>query len=339
MIPRTELIWHTQNTDRSNWQQALKNLVRDPAELFQLLSLNSDEMPAHLAACEDFALRVPRGFVDKMVPGDWQDPLLLQVLPQAIELADQPGFIHDPLQEKHSNPHTGLIHKYQGRVLLVASGSCAINCRYCFRRHFPYEENNPSLKQWRQTLGYIANDSSIHEVILSGGDPLVINDKQLTQLVQLIADIPHVTTLRIHSRLPLVLPERIDGAFIKAFTDNRLNHVFVIHCNHPNELDGKVGLALSALKKAGVTLLNQSVLLANINDKSHILQSLSEKLFSHGVLPYYLHLLDKVQGAAHFEVTENHAKQLIESLLARLPGYLIPKLVTELPEAPSKTPL
>lgn len=339
MIPRTDLIWQAKSLQTSHWQQQLKELVRDPAELFALLGLKSEDMPAHLKACKDFALKVPKAFVAKMQPGDWNDPLLLQVLPQGAELSEQPGFITDPLHEQASNPEPGLIHKYQGRVLLVVSGGCAINCRYCFRRHFPYEDNNPSRKQWLQTLDYIAGDSSITEVILSGGDPLVATDKQLAELIGLIEAIPHVTTLRIHSRLPLVIPDRISDEFVAILSQCRLQSVFVIHCNHPNELDSDVDAALSKLKKAGVTLLNQSVLLANINDQTQTLQHLSEKLFSMGVLPYYLHLLDKVQGAAHFEVAENHAQQLMQALLLKLPGYLVPKLVRESPEQGSKTPI
>ncbi|WP_339670590.1 EF-P beta-lysylation protein EpmB [Dasania marina] len=339
MTAPTDLIWQSKKPATANWQQQLKTLVREPAQLFALLGLQAEDMPAHLAACQDFSLRVPTAFVDKMQPGDWNDPLLLQVLPQGAELLAQPGFIADPLQEQSNNPHPGLIHKYHGRVLLVVSGGCAINCRYCFRRHFPYEDNNPSRKEWQTALDYIAADSSISEVILSGGDPLVASDKQLAELIANIAAIPHVQTLRVHSRLPLVIPERISDEFVTLLTSSRLQTVFVIHCNHANELDSRVQQAMAKLKAAGVTLLNQSVLLAKVNDNSAALQALNEKLFAMGVLPYYLHVLDKVQGAAHFDVDESHAIALIESLRTKLPGYLVPKLVRELPQQASKTPI
>lgn len=339
MIPRTELIWQNKSPQNENWQQALKNLIREPEQLLELLELDAKDMPAHLAACLDFPLRVPKDFVSKMRKGDWHDPLLLQVLPQGRELSPQAGYINDPLQENQSNPQPGLIQKYHGRVLLVVSAGCAINCRYCFRRHFPYQDNNPSRQEWQATLQTIANDPSIHEVILSGGDPLIASDKQLKELIDQIAAIPHIKTLRIHSRLPLVIPQRISQPFIEAFTQNRLNHVFVIHCNHANELDEATKNAFQRLKSAGVTLLNQSVLLAGINDNADDLQALSEQLFTQGVLPYYLHMLDKVQGAAHFEVAENTAQQLINSLLTQLPGYLVPKLVREVANELSKVPI
>lgn len=339
MTPHTDLIWQTKSHETLDWQQGLKEVVRNPDELFELLQLNAEDIPIRLAACKDFALKVPRGFVTKMEVGNWNDPLLQQVLPQGAELAEQPGFINDPLQEVRSNPQPGLIHKYQGRVLLIVSGGCAINCRYCFRRHFPYGDNNPSRQQWQESLNYIAEDDSIHEVILSGGDPLVASDKQLAELIQLIEAIPHVQTLRIHSRLPLVIPERITSAFTNILSSSRLKSVFVIHCNHANELDGKVEQALLKLQSVGCTLLNQSVLLAGINDNSAVLKALSEKLFKYGVLPYYLHMLDKVRGAAHFDVTEDAAIEIVEQLRISLPGYLVPKLVRESPDAGSKVPI
>ena len=339
MTPLTKTIWPGKNPQTDSWQQALKTIIREPAELFELLALNPKDMPNRLAACDDFALRVPRQFVAKMRPSDWNDPLLLQVLPQGQEVAAQPGFVNDPLQELQSNPLPGLIHKYHGRVLLIVSSGCAINCRYCFRRHFPYQDNNPSRDQWQQALHTIANDTSIHEVILSGGDPLVSTNKQLKELIDSIAAIAHVKTLRVHSRLPLVIPQRIDEGFIQAFTQNRLRQVFVTHCNHANELDQHTSEAFQRLKQAGVTLLNQSVLLADINDNQAALANLSETLFDQGVLPYYLHLLDKVKGAAHFDVTDTRAQQLIKQLLTQLPGYLVPKLVREVPKALSKVPV
>lgn len=322
-----------------SWQQALADVIRDPAELFEILQLDPQLLAAAQAACQDFPLRVPRSFVARMQPGARFDPLLMQVLPIGQELDLQPGFSHDPLQEADANPLPGLIHKYQGRVLLVVSGGCAINCRYCFRRHFPYQDNNPGRQHWQQALDYIRADNSITEVIFSGGDPLAASDRVLAELAARIADIPHVTTLRIHSRLPVVIPQRINDDCLAWLTQPRLQTVLVLHANHANEIDSHVGRALQALKNAGVTLLNQTVLLKGINDDAPTLAALNRRLFAHGVLPYYLHMLDRVQGAAHFDVTQSRARDIIHQLLAELPGYLVPKLVRETPRAQSKVPI
>lgn len=342
MIPQTDVLRQANTVyskEAASWQKALADIIRDPVELMTLLELNTRQAPASLAASNDFALKVPRAFVNRIEKDRWDDPLLLQVLPQPQELDHQPGFIEDPLEEIADNPVPGLIHKYQGRVLLVVSGGCAINCRYCFRRHFPYQDNNPSSTEWQQTLNYIEADSSIREVILSGGDPLAASNRSLNRLVSAIAEIEHVHTLRIHSRMPIVIPERIDQGCIDWMSNTRLNTVMVVHCNHANEIDSSVAGAMSKLQSAGITLLNQSVLLAGVNDKVSALVDLSEKLFSIGVLPYYLHLLDKVQGAAHFNVTEHQAQSLMADLLSRLPGYLVPRLVSEQPGALSKVPV
>ncbi len=351
MIPQTEALRQDpalhpsskqakhQSRASQSWQQALAGVIRSSDELFTLLQLDKTLLPAAQAAARDFPVRVPHAFANRMARGDWNDPLLKQVLPITQELDYQPGFVNDPLEEASSNPAPGLLHKYQGRVLLVVSGGCAINCRYCFRRHFPYSDNNPSRAQWQQTLDYIRNDSSIREVIFSGGDPLAASDTLLSGLVEAIAAIPHISTLRIHSRMPVVIPQRITKDCINWMTNSRLNPVMVIHSNHANEIDAEVGQALSRLKGAGVTTLNQTVLLAGINDSTTALTALNERLFRYGVLPYYLHLLDRVQGAAHFEVTESRGKQLIAELLTQLPGYLIPKLVRELPNTPFKSPV
>ena len=320
-----------------SWQAALADVVRDPVELFQLLQLPPAILPATLKANEDFPLRVPRCFVERMGKGNINDPLLKQVLPLAQELDYQPGFCTDPLNENHHNPQPGIIHKYHGRVLLVITGACAIHCRYCFRRHFNYSDNTPSRKEWRQSLNYIAEDSSIREVILSGGDPLAANDSVLAELVERIANIPHVQRLRIHSRLPVVLPQRIDDRCLEWLTASRLKVVMVIHSNHAQELDSQVGEALNKLHQAGITLLNQTVLMAGINDQAEQLAALSEALFQHRVMPYYLHLLDRVQGAAHFEISDATACSLHEQLQKILPGYLVPKLVREIAGKPSKT--
>jgi EF-P beta-lysylation protein EpmB len=343
MIPRTEPNCQALTTlpadSSENWQQALANIIRDPQQLFELLQLDQSQLPAALTASQQFSLRVPHSFVERMEVGNPNDPLLLQVLPQGQELDYQPGFSTDPLEEAAANPRPGLIHKYHGRVLLVVSGACAINCRYCFRRHFPYGENNPGRKAWKNTLAYISDDTSISEVILSGGDPLTANDTVLTELIQHIEAIPHVRRLRIHSRLPIVIPQRIDEHCLAWMSKTRLQTVMVVHSNHANEISPAVGARLRAMQQAGITVLNQTVLLKNINDNSDALCELSESLFHYGVLPYYLHLLDKVQGAAHFITDEKKAGQLLGEMIKRLPGYLVPKLVRELPNEPSKTPI
>ena len=317
------------------WQKKLAEGFSSATALLSFLDL-----PIDLASDEaehQFKTRVPRGFAARMQPGNRYDPLLLQVLAAGKELIFHEGFDADPLAEAASNPLKGLIHKYQGRVLLTVTGACAVNCRYCFRRHFPYQNNNPGRLGWQPVLDYISQDPNIHEVILSGGDPLLATESILTPLLTELAMIPHLQTLRIHTRIPVVLPERINAPFIELLTGNRLNKVVVLHSNHPQELHAEVSLACSALRQAGCHLLNQSVLLAGINDKPQILVALSEKLFSMGVLPYYLHLLDRVQGAAHFDVPLNRALDIFQALQANLPGYLVPRLVREEPGKKNKT--
>lgn len=334
VIPHLQLA-HNDN----DWKAQLREAITSPAELFAILQLE-DQATDLLAACEDFPLLVPRAFVELMEPGNPYDPLLLQVLPSAKELLDQPGFTADPVGETGSaNMHRGIIQKYRGRVLLILAGGCAINCRYCFRRHFPYGENQNSSTEWLQALDTIASDSSISEVILSGGDPLLVSDRQLHRLVSQIAAIPHVRRLRVHTRLPVVIPERVTPGLLDALVRPGLDTVMVIHSNHANELGSGVEQAMDQARKAGMTLLNQSVLLAGVNDTSQALAELSERLFAIGVLPYYLHLLDKVNGAAHFDVSAERGTQLLEDLTAQLPGYLVPRLVREIAGAPAKTPV
>jgi len=271
--------------------------------------------------------------------GDRHDPLLLQVLPVLAELDEVPGFVIDAVGDMSAREARGVLHKYEGRALLIASGSCAVNCRYCFRRHFPYGEEMAAANQWREALGYLAKETSITELILSGGDPLSLATHKLAELTAGIAAFPHVKRLRIHSRLPIVLPERIDDAFIQWLADLPLQKVMVIHANHANEFDAEVDAAMARLRAAGCTLLNQSVLLAGVNDSAEALAELSERMFAAGVLPYYLHQLDKVAGTAHFEVKDNRALAMMETLRARLPGYLVPKLVREVEGDASKRPV
>lgn len=342
MIPQTEAVRQAVDTIATHpvpWQQALAQVVRDRDELLAALGLDPDQAPYELSSPEDFPTRVPWAFGHRMHKGDWYDPLLLQVLALGQEQAHQPGFVNDPLEESAASPVKGLIHKYHGRVLLVASGGCAIHCRYCFRRHFPYQEQVPGRRDWSEFIDYIGADASIREVILSGGDPLVASDSSLLDLVQQLADIPHLDTLRIHTRLPIVIPQRIDRDCLHWMTATRLKPVLVVHCNHAREIDDSVISALQQLRRAGVITLNQAVLLAGINDTSDQLVALSKRLFEADCLPYYLHLLDRVRGAAHYDVPEQQALQLVNTLQAQLPGYLVPRLVRELPGAASKVPV
>ena len=318
-------------TSRPSWQEQLADLVTDPLELLALLQLTPAATGYSAQALQDFPLRVTRAYIGRMQRGNARDPLLLQVLPLAAELQATPGYLDDPLDESSTNPLPGLLHKYQGRVLLITTQNCAIHCRYCFRRHFPYADNRPSRAGWEQSLAYIQSDSTIEEVILSGGDPLAISNSHLEFLLQRLAAIPHVQRIRLHTRLPLLLPDRIDQTLLALLAAVPQQVVMVIHANHAREFDAEVTKACQRLRESGVHMLNQSVLLAGINDSSAALCELSQRLFAAGVLPYYLHMLDKVNGAAHFAVTEAAALTLISSMQAALPGYLVPKLVRELP--------
>ncbi|MDF2181740.1 EF-P beta-lysylation protein EpmB [Neptuniibacter sp. CAU 1671] len=320
-----------------SWQDILSQCVEDPAELLHQLQLSPDLLPAAVEACKLFPLRVPQPFLSRIEPGNLQDPLLQQILPLGAELETVSGFSQDPLGEKAANPVPGLIHKYKGRVLLVLTGACAINCRYCFRRHFPYQDNRLGPEQWQQILEYIRADNTIHEVIFSGGDPLATPDSRFFRLLDDLEKIPHLKRLRIHSRLPIMIPQRITDTFCRRLRDSRLNTVMVIHANHANELDTEVAAALQLLRDQQITLLNQAVLLKGVNDSLEALVKLCERVFELGVLPYYLFTLDRVAGAAHFEVAEHEAQQLLGQLQATLPGYLVPRLAKEIAGEPSKT--
>ncbi|MFL0805399.1 MAG: EF-P beta-lysylation protein EpmB [Agarilytica sp.] len=334
MIPRTIPTWQSKS-----WQEELSSLITDPAELFSLLKLDASLLPSAIASSRLFPLRSTRAFVERIQPGNINDPLLRQILPLDAEQENHNEYSLDPLEEAEFTPIPGLIHKYTGRVLLVAANQCAINCRYCFRRHFDYQGNSPSREQWNDAFQYIRNNTSIDEVILSGGDPLAISDKQLGWMVSQIEEIPHISRLRIHSRLPIMAPSRVTPTLIDTLSSTRLSTVMVIHCNHSQEIDEDVATALDLLKTSGCTLLNQSVLLKDVNDSEQALTELSLTLFRQGVLPYYLHLLDKVTGTSHFNVELARARSLYQALLANLPGYLVPKLVKETPNAPSKVPI
>lgn len=321
------------------WQAALSQVVTDPQELLALLELGSEWLSSAQAAARLFPLRVPRGFVARMRPRDPRDPLLRQVLPLAEELVAADGFGVDPVGDLAAMTVPGVLHKYQGRVLLTATGACAVHCRYCFRRHFPYAGANASVDRWQAALAYIAADPSIKEVILSGGDPLTLSDRRLAEFAQRLEEIRHVERLRLHTRLPVVLPERVTPELTAWLAASRLQKVVVIHANHPQEIDEAVRLACGRLRAGDVTLLNQAVLLKGVNDSAAVLQQLSEALFGMGVFPYYLHCLDRVQGAAHFEVADQRARELHAELNASLPGYLVPRLVKEAPGAPGKSPV
>jgi EF-P beta-lysylation protein EpmB len=322
---------------RPLWQAELARAVRSPAELLKLLGLPVSLLADALQADKEFPLRVPRSYVARMRLGDVRDPLLRQVLPVGEEGVSAEGYTEDAVGELQAMPAAGLLRKYHGRALLITTGACAVHCRYCFRRHFPYAD--AARDEWRAALDCLAQDASISEVILSGGDPLTLSDARLAQLAQRLAAIAHIKYLRIHTRLPIVLPERVDDGLLDWLTGTRLKLVMVVHVNHAQELDGAVREALMRLTRAGVALFNQSVLLKGVNDSAETLAALSQGLFDAGVTPYYLHLLDRVRGAAHFEVNEARALELIRQVRAQLPGYLVPRLVRELAGAPAKQPL
>jgi EF-P beta-lysylation protein EpmB len=321
------------------WQELWRDAVTDPRELLALLELShrADELVA--PSDTGFAMRVPRGFVARMRKGDANDPLLLQVLPRGAELGEVPGFTRDAVGDLDARAARGVLHKYRGRALLIATGSCAVNCRYCFRRHFPYGDETAAANRWLDAIAGLRADASIEEVILSGGDPLSLSTAKLAELTDMLDTISHIRRLRIHTRLPIVLPERVDADFLGWLGRLPFGRVVVVHANHANEIDAPVAHAMAGLRAAGATVLNQSVLLRGVNDDAQTLATLSERLFECGVLPYYLHQLDRVEGAAHFEVDDDRARALVDRLAARLPGYLVPRLVREIPGAASKTPL
>ncbi|MEM6798067.1 MAG: EF-P beta-lysylation protein EpmB [Planctomycetota bacterium] len=321
------------------WKRALREAVRDPAELCRLLELPDDWAAQATAAAERFPLLVPRGYVERMRKGDPRDPLLRQVLPLEAETAATPGFVTDPVGDAAAEFTPGLLHKYEGRVLLVTTGACAVHCRYCFRRHFPYETAPKGVEAWGEALRQIAADPSIHEVILSGGDPLSLVDETLAALVDRLEAIPHVRRLRVHTRLPVVVPERVTDRLIGWLAGGRLTPVVVLHANHANELDASVAAAVERLSQAGGLLLNQAVLLRGVNDSVEALTGLSERLLDLRVRPYYLHQLDRVAGAAHFEVPIETGRRLVAELRHRLPGYAGPQYVQEVAGMASKTPI
>jgi EF-P beta-lysylation protein EpmB len=333
MIPRIKDTEH-----RPAWQSQLATAVRSVTELLEILEIDTERCKA-LPAGSDFPLRVPHSFIRRMATGDINDPLLRQVLPTQAENRSPPGYHHDPLHERDSMPVPGLLQKYRGRALLTITGACGVHCRYCFRRHFPYTDANPLPGRLEQSIAWLQRHPDVTELILSGGDPLTLSDEHLQELSCRLDAVPRLHTLRIHTRLPVVLPARIDAGFLAWVKRQRSRLVMVIHCNHPNEIDAEVTDAMQRLGRAGVILLNQSVLLRGVNDSGGTLVRLSEALFTAGVLPYYLHQLDRVWGAAHFEVTDAVARNLLAEMQAALPGYLVPRLVREVPGYTGKMPL
>jgi L-lysine 2,3-aminomutase len=329
------------------WQQELARALRDPVELLALLDLTPGQIaPGETAetlraAAAAFPLRVPLAYVARMRRGDPADPLLRQVLPMGVETLPVPGFVEDPLQESAARAVPGLLHKYQGRALLVTTGACAVHCRYCFRRHYDYgaDQDADALHRWSTALSHVAGDPSIAEVILSGGDPLSLGNARLAQLLLQIREIPHVRRVRIHTRTPVVLPSRVDAGLLNALHPLRDQLAIVIHANHPAELDADTTGALRRLGSECTALLNQSVLLAGVNDDAGVLGLLCERLFQAGVLPYYLHQLDPVAGAAHHAVNDARAREIHTRLAGMVPGYLLPRLVREIAGANGKTPL
>ncbi|TEA27313.1 EF-P beta-lysylation protein EpmB [Candidatus Schmidhempelia bombi] len=323
--------------NKEAWILQLANVITDPQKLLAMLALDPTLLTTNAnLARKQFALRVPQSFIQRMRKGDPNDPLLLQVLHSEKELVQQDGFSHDPLQEQN-NSIPGLLHKYKNRALFITKTNCAINCRYCFRRHFPYLQNQGNKQNWLKALAYIANHPELDEIILSGGDPLMAKDHELKWLIEKLEAIPHIKRLRIHTRLAVVIPERITAHLCQLLAQSRLQMIMVTHINHANEIDQQVESAMLQLKQHGVTLLNQSVLLKNINDNAITLMNLSNRLFDSGILPYYLHVLDKVQGAAHFMVDDTTAYQIMRELETKVSGYLLPKLIREIGGEKSKT--
>lgn len=321
------------------WQASLSRAIRDPEELIHRLELAGSLRPAALDASKSFPTFVPLEYLARIRPGDPHDPLLRQVLPIAEELDSPVGFTADPLGESEAVLAEGMLQKYAGRVLLVTTGACAVHCRYCFRRHFPYEEVPGALASWQPALEQISADDTIREVILSGGDPLMLTDERLIRLVERIANIDHVRRLRVHTRLPIMIPSRVTQELVALLSASRLMSMVVVHANHAAEIDEEVALALARLVEAGIPVLNQAVLLRGINDDVDALVELSERLLEVRAMPYYLHQLDRVAGAAHFEVPVEQGRELVAQLRARLPGYAVPRYVAELPGELSKTVL
>jgi EF-P beta-lysylation protein EpmB len=321
------------------WLRTVADSIREPSALYDALGLQPAGVAAAATAAEQFACRLPRRLLDCIAPGVADDPVLRQFLPSAAELGENPGFTTDPVGDAAAARATGLLQKYPGRALLITTGACAVHCRYCFRRHFPYADHRAGRDAWQGALAALAGATDVSEIILSGGDPLMLADERLAWLWRQLAAMPHLRRLRVHTRMPVVVPDRVTDELVELLGRPRFATSVVVHVNHPNELREDAVAAVRRLRDAGVTLLNQSVLLQGVNDDAEALCRLSEDLYAAGVLPYYLHLLDPVAGAAHFAVGEARASELVRCLRSRLPGYLVPRLVREKAGAPAKETL
>lgn len=313
------------------WQAELRDAIRDPRELCAALGLPRELGQSGAAAAGEFACLVPASYLRRIEHGNPADPLLLQVLPAASELAAAAGFTSDPVDEAAATLVSGLLQKYAGRALLIVTAACPVHCRYCFRREFPYDEHASGAEAWRPALDVLAADASIEEVILSGGDPLAVSDRRLAALVDRLAAIPHIARVRVHTRTPVMIPSRVTSELIDWLAGSRLAPVMVLHANHANELDDEVAAAVDRLRRAGVMVLNQTVLLRGVNDSVDAQCALSRRLIEIGVTPYYLHQLDRVRGAVHFEVSIECGREIIAEMRRCLPGYAVPQYVQEQP--------
>lgn len=338
MIPASSMPSQPGDT-APDWRRQLAEGYRDAATLLRDLALDPSQLPLSVDAAAQFPTRVPRAYARRMQPGDPADPLLQQVLPLQAEMDEIPGYVTDPVGDMGSRQGSGVLKKYRGRALLITTGACAIHCRYCFRRHFPYAEEHAGRGRWRASLEAVAADPDIREVILSGGDPLSQDNDRLRPLIEGLRDIAHVRRLRIHSRLPVVLPDRVDAGLLALLRDFGGPVTLVIHANHGNELDEAVAKSMQRTRTDGIMLFNQAVLLRGVNDSLEAQYQLSERLTAMGVAPYYLHQLDPVQGAAHFQVPDREAVALMNELRDHAPGYMVPRLVREIEGDTSKRPV
>lgn len=326
-------------SNENDWQGSLRRAIRDPAELCARLDLPESYAAAARRAATIFPLLVPEEFLDRMRRRDPHDPLLRQVLPLELENDVVPGYGKDPLEERNTQAVSGMLTKYPGRSLLITTGACAVHCRYCFRRHFPYSESPKSTVQWQPVLQQLRSDPTLEEVILSGGDPLTLLDDRLEWLLHQLGQVPHVRRIRIHTRLPVMIPSRVNGPLLKMLSQPGPVRIVVVHVNHAAELDESVSRACAALRKAGIVLLNQAVLLRGVNDRVEDQVDLSLRLIDCGVIPYYLHQMDAVAGAHHFFVPEAKGRLLLKTMQDRLPGYAVPRYVREVPGEASKRPI
>jgi len=333
MIPLSEQI-----LQQKSWQQQIASSFRDPIELLQYLKLTHHSALVSAMADKNFAMRVTRDFADCMQPGDPHDPLLRQVLPRHEETQYDATLNRDPVGDLIAEARPGIIHKYRSRALLITTAACAIHCRYCFRRHFPYQQSTAHSHHLENSLDYLAHNTDINEVILSGGDPLTLSDQQLGKLIKQLESISHLKTLRIHSRLPIILPDRLSDDLQQLLQGCRFKIVLVTHCNHANEISAKVAKALQNFNYAGLTMLNQAVLLNGVNNNIETLVNLSQRLFEVNILPYYLHMPDPVEGSLHFQLNKNACISLHDQMRKHLPGYLLPQLVEDIPGSDCKRP-